>query len=807
MPQARFHIIWLFIFNTSLIILTPLIRGPGNYLAFTLIFLCINLLTLSFVWQAIKNGAIEIVLPPLSVLSLLFLGVILSSFFFTINPPSTRYGFFTMASVIINSIFLSFILPKNKLWKGLTFVLAITVFILSVISLYQYLTGGGSFEGRGHATFVNPNSFAGYLLLTMPVLIGLYLLPSPLTTRVVGSQRGLKMNPTLTLILSLMERKSPSPSRGGQGRGWGIKHFLDKYIFFFLSLVSFAALLSTGTGGRWILLTAAVAVALILFWIFAPPGRAHRPRLKVLATGFIAVLFLFFLPALGGENSKNLFSPKPAELSGSTADRLNIWKSTWGVIKEHPLRGVGFWSFHTVYSKYKNRIYKNVEHYFSHNDYLQLWAELGLIGAGVFLLLILFYFREGLRCLKAVSLDVVGEGLVPSQRETTRISPTHHTMLLSTLIGSFLLLVHTIGDFDLYIPSILFLLWGYIAYTSSTARELGLCKTKVLDLNSLRIFTMLGKKKLCIITAGIFAFLCFWVSDPYLAGLYNERGKGYLAIGEYEKAVKFFSKAVELDSIDDSYHFNFGLALAKSSNDPLVLKRAEDEMKKAIAIAPYRSDIYFNLANFYREFYLKEKGDIAVALMKKARELDPLDATISHNFGVLYMQLGMYKDAIDEFKRYLEEEPNDVDAHVEISGAYRMNKEYDDAIKEIDWVIGKTLASFLSPSRETPIKGVSLPSIKGRESPSPLTGEGQGEGYVRNNSNNNYAHFLKANILADMERYDAAYAEYQLALREKGKESDVWYAIGGLFLKQNKLKEAEEAFKKAAEYKLLLDRR
>jgi tetratricopeptide (TPR) repeat protein len=253
------------------------------------------------------------------------------------------------------------------------------------------------------------------------------------------------------------------------------------------------------------------------------------------------------------------------------------------------------------------------------------------------------------------------------------------------------------------------------------------------------------------------------VSDPYLAGLYNERGKGYLAIGEYEKAVKFFNKAVELDSIDDSYHFNFGLALAKSSNDPLVLKRAEDEMKKAIAIAPYRSDIYLNLANFYREFYLKEKGDIAVAMMKKARELDPLDATISHNFGVLYMQLGMYKGAIDEFKRYLEEEPNDVDAHIEISGAYRMNKEYDNALKEIDWLLNK-------------------------------------------NTNNNYAHFLKANILADMGRYDAAYAEYQLALREKGKEADVWYAIGILSLKQNKPKEAEEAFKKAAEYKLLLDR-
>jgi O-antigen ligase/Tfp pilus assembly protein PilF len=619
------------------------------------------------------------------------------------------------------------------------------------MALYQYITGHSNFAGRAHATFVNPNSFSGYLLLTIPVMTGLYL----------ASQ---------------------------------IKQYV--VLFFILNILCFAALLATGTGGRWIFLAAAVAVALILFWIFVPvhsspipplakspsfppfskgdegglkggkggfeKGRNVKTRLIVLFLGFLAALFIFFLPVGNGNVA---FSPKPVELSGSTMDRLNIWKSTWEVIKEHPVRGVGFWSFHTIYSKYKNQIYKNVEHYFSHNDYLQLWAELGLIGAGVFLLLILFYFREGLRCLKVLPLPPP-EGdkrIVPLWRGQGEDAPTHRTMLLSTLIGSFLLLVHTIGDFDLYIPSILFLLWGYMAYTSSTATELGLCKTKVIDLNSFRIFTMLGKKKLYIITAGIFAFLCFWVSDPYLAGLYNERGKGYLAIGEYEKAVKFFSKAVELDSIDDSYHFNFGLALAKSSNDPLILTRAEDEMKKAIAIAPYRSDIYFNLANFYREFYLKEKGNIAVAMMKKARELDPLDATISHNFGVLYMQLGMYKGAIDEFKRYLEEEPNDVDAHIEMSGAYRMNKEYDNALKEIDWLLNK-------------------------------------------NTNNNYAHFLKANILADMGRYDAAYAEYQLALREKGKEADVWYAIGLLSLKQNKPKEAKEAFKKAAEYKLLLNR-
>jgi tetratricopeptide (TPR) repeat protein len=340
--------------------------------------------------------------------------------------------------------------------------------------------------------------------------------------------------------------------------------------------------------------------------------------------------------------------------------------------------------------------------------------------------------------------------------------PSASIILLSTLIGSFLVLVHTISDFDLYIPAILFLFWGYIAYTASTTRELELCKTRVIDLNQFRVFTMLGRKKLYIITAGIIAFLSFWVSDPYLAGLHNARGKEFLAQGKYEKAVKFFSKAVEIDPIDDSYHFNLGLALAKLSNDTLTLEKAEEEMKKAMAIAPYRSDIYHNLANFYREFYLKEKGEIAIELMKKARELDPVDMTLVYNFGVLYLQMERYDDAVAEFIEYLKYKPDDIDARIELSEAYRLKKEFDNAEKEINLLLEK-------------------------------------------NDKNNYFHFLKANILTEIGYYDEAYQEYQIALREKGREDNVLYAIGELFLKQGKPKEAEEAFRKAMEYKSLLD--
>ena len=373
MLKLNFHASWLFTFGASLIVLSPLIKGPVNYLAFTLIFLGTNILILSFIWQAIEKGIITIVISPLSMISFFFLAVIAFSYIFTINPPSTRYGFFTMASVIINSTFLSFIpcnrllkpeglsykgvtqgfslegrpqISEDKLWQRLCAVLVIAVSALSLMALYQYITGRSDFEGRAHAAFVTPNSFAGYLLLTMPVLMGLYL---------------------------------------------AAKRYV--IIFFLLNMLSFAALLATGTGGRWMFLAAAVLVALILFWIFAPihsspiPPLAKSPsspplkkgdegglnggeggggkwrnvktRLIFLFLGFLAVLLIFLLPVGNGNVS---FFPKSAEISGSTADRLNIWESTWSVIKEHPIRGVGFWSFHTIYSKYKNQIYKNVEH-------------------------------------------------------------------------------------------------------------------------------------------------------------------------------------------------------------------------------------------------------------------------------------------------------------------------------------------------------------------------------------------------------------------------------------------------------------
>ncbi len=105
-------------------------------------------------------------------------------------------------------------------------------------------------------------------------------------------------------------------------------------------------------------------------------------------------------------------------------------------------------------------------------------------------------------------------------------------------------------------------------------------------------------------------------------------------------------------------------------------------MKKAMSLSPYRGDIYFNMAIFYRSFYLKEKGDVAIDMLKKAREFEPVDITITYNLGMLYLEMKRYENATDEFRKYLEEKPDDNYAHFLRANILVEMKRYDEAYTE-----------------------------------------------------------------------------------------------------------------------------
>jgi putative inorganic carbon (HCO3(-)) transporter len=88
-----------------------------------------------------------------------------------------------------------------------------------------------------------------------------------------------------------------------------------------------------------------------------------------------------FLPA----SVKSRFSDfSEAAKGGTTWERMKLWSGTIAMVKEHPILGFGVNTYTRNFPKYKPADYPDVR--YTHNSYLQMGAEIGIVGAGIFLI-------------------------------------------------------------------------------------------------------------------------------------------------------------------------------------------------------------------------------------------------------------------------------------------------------------------------------------------------------------------------------------------------------------------------------------
>lgn len=109
---------------------------------------------------------------------------------------------------------------------------------------------------------------------------------------------------------------------------------------------------------------------------------------------------------------------------GGDRNRLKIWSATWSMILDHPVLGVGAANWSALFPAYDRG---EVMHIHSaprrpHNDVLWIWAELGLIGLGVYLWVLFRAFdgrgREGpWLAFQCVVLMIFVHGLFSFPRE------------------------------------------------------------------------------------------------------------------------------------------------------------------------------------------------------------------------------------------------------------------------------------------------------------------------------------------------------------------------------------------------------
>jgi len=149
------------------------------------------------------------------------------------------------------------------------------------------------------------------------------------------------------------------------------------------SLAMFVATKSAG------MIFATVAVVLAAIVSLLAEGKDRQTRhLYYRVAWTVAGIAVFFVLVFRG----SVF-----EILGKSPDmthRSSIWRKVFALISERPLEGWGFsgvWDPNT--KPFENLIVINGTNYYqAHNTYLDLWLQLGLVGLGLFLILIVRTF-------------------------------------------------------------------------------------------------------------------------------------------------------------------------------------------------------------------------------------------------------------------------------------------------------------------------------------------------------------------------------------------------------------------------------
>lgn len=371
-----------------------------------------------------------------------------------------------------------------------------------------------------------------------------------------------------------------------------------------------------------------------------------------LTLGFI--LYLVFNFITGGDISKSfekvvvLFTHDP-----SIAGRLELWSSTWEIIKEHPIWGTGLGTFYHFYPE-KRDLKEISDGFFAHNDPLQFWAEMGVAAPIIIYTLFVAVLLRTLKAFKA---------LPPESWERTAIAASF-CALLSVAVH-----IHT--NFMLYVLPLLFPIGVLLAFWYvATETALGASRRAVYVAKDLRAPAFIGLALAC-------GFVVLWIVQSSVSVWYLK-----------EAGVAF------------------------SREDVPAAKIAVEEAQRW---APRSNDRVYESLGRLRLYQLKgSQGSAAerekllqegLAALEKAQTLSPRSSS-SHNYTAMLYYLGFQQGLLPDgdekalvvLDEILQHDPIFVAARMGQSTIYRGRNDYEEALKKLEaglpWPRAKSVATI-----------------------------------------------------------------------------------------------------------------
>lgn len=440
-------------------------------------------------------------------------------------PPPHRYPALltTVALVfyILLCIFVSQYIKENRIAVALWIITASGI---SICSIWQYIH-----DLRVIGTLGNENFLAGYMGISIPVCIGLFST---------------------------------------------LKHRLAKIGLAISILLLLTTLYLTHARGGWLGLFGSVSGFIIIG--FCPKGK--RLIITILLISLLIGIVLtpwgvrFVLKQFMGD-------VRPA-----------IWKGTWDMITDRPLLGWGKGAYFIFYP-----IYRIQEYWLSksptdltvhaHNEFLQLWAETGLLGLAFFLSFIYVVLRS---CIRKID----------------KMAGQHRYLLLGLICGIIGLLVHNLVCNNLQMPSSAIFLWFTIGMAMSYIPS--------------RTITISGRV-ISLALALLMAIIILQIAvRPLVSQYFFRKGWEYRDKEKWDFVIERYTKAIKWWPWDVEMHYRMAYAYSMNKQNDMAIEKYKDVIK----LAPLYGSVHRNMGIVYMKL---EKYRLAARSFLQALRINEYD--------------------------------------------------------------------------------------------------------------------------------------------------------------------------------------
>ncbi|MDD5131791.1 MAG: hypothetical protein PHH44_03940 [bacterium] len=484
----------------------------------------------------------------------LYLAGISLSYFYSVNQYNTRNELFNHFNYYL-FFYLGPLLLTGDRWRDLFFrLLGIAAGLIALVILWQIWSGQRITGGP----LLNANIASSFFVLVMPLLI-------------------------YRLVLAIREKKN-------------LAGYCPELV---LIIIVLAGLLGNRSLGGWVSLYFSLLLFLVLKRKIYNSGNKARPGGKyalaaLLISGLVIVCFI----------AAKMREPE-------VFNRFLWWRGAISMIKGYPLGGVGLGNFGSMYLVYKTT---GLNSLYAHNQFLQLWTEIGVFSLLFWLLG--FY-------------SVISNTLVKLSSQ----EPQKQYQILALICGISGLMAYNLIDYSLAIPAIAIIWWILLGLL----RPMLITKTCTFKIGALfRLVYVLA-----VIILGIIIVKPFMASQRYVSGIM------YLRQNDLSAARKTLQSSINLDPLNaQAYGFLSDIAKKEGALDAAV-----EYLQKAISLNRYFGPFHHNLALLYED---QNKLSQAIAEAQAALACHRQKELYHYTLSRLYQKAGRAleaEQAYDQWRR------------------------------------------------------------------------------------------------------------------------------------------------------------